>query len=84
MKDINQTMKQHEIRIQDMEAHIYDLQTAAAFHNESIESLEKTIATQHGEIQYLQKQIKILSEHIKSLKDEAVKDIRDETPPPHY
>ncbi len=75
---------QHENRIGQLEQYVYELQSSFAFTHESVIELEKTVAAQHIEIQQLQKQIKILSEHIKSLRHEAVKDIRDETPPPHY
>lgn len=63
---------------------VVELQTQSAFQAENIEAMEKTIAAQHYEIQLLNKQIKILSEHIKSLRHDAVKDVRDEQPPPHY
>ncbi len=63
---------------------VVELQTQSAFQAENIEAMEKTIAEQHYEIQLLNKQIKILSQHIKSLRDDAVKDVRDEQPPPHY
>lgn len=63
---------------------VYRLQEEQAFASESIYELEKTVAQQHTEITQLHKQIKILSEHLKNLKQEAVKDVRDETPPPHY
>lgn len=67
-----------------LELNLQNLQTDFVYQNESIEAIEKTLAEQHNEIQLLKKQIKILSEHIKSLKDDAVRDIRDEAPPPHY
>lgn len=69
---------------QTVEENLCNIQADFLYQQESIEAIEKTIAEQHLEIQLLKKQIKILSEHIKSLKDDHVRDIRDESPPPHY
>ena len=69
---------------QAIEENLCNIQADFLYQQESIEAIEKTIAEQHLEIQLLKKQIKILSEHIKSLKDDSVRDIRDEPPPPHY
>lgn len=69
---------------QAIEENLCNIQADFLYQQESIEAIEKTIAEQHLEIQLLKKQIKILSEHIKSLKDDSVRDIRDESPPPHY
>ncbi|WEJ63747.1 SlyX family protein [Thiomicrorhabdus lithotrophica] len=55
-----------------------------AFHDESIEALERTIASQHQDIQLLEKKIALLSDYIKSLKQDSIKDPKDEVPPPHY
>ena len=55
-----------------------------AFHDDSIEALERTIASQHQDIQLLEKKITLLSDYIKSLKQDGIKDPKDEVPPPHY
>ena len=70
--------------IEKLETHIFKLQEEQAFTSESVYELEKTVVKQQLEIQKLQKQIKILSEYTKNLKQETIKDIRDESPPPHY
>lgn len=54
------------------------------FHDENIEALEKTIASQHQEIQLLEKKIALLSDYLKTLRQEIIKDPKDEVPPPHY
>lgn len=77
-------MSEQQERINQCENSVYELQANFSFNSESIDALEKTVALQHQEIQLLKKQIKILSEHIKSLRDDAVRDIREESPPPHY
>ncbi len=70
--------------IKKIHAELVELQTSFEFQNESVVEMEKTIALQQAEIQKLQKQVEILSLHLKSLRQDVVKDIRDETPPPHY
>lgn len=55
-----------------------------SFHDESIEALEKTIASQHQEIQLLEKKISLLSNYLKTLQQNIIKDPKDEVPPPHY
>jgi SlyX protein len=54
------------------------------FHDENIEALEKTIASLHQEIQLLEKKIALLSDYLKTLRQEIIKDPKDEVPPPHY
>lgn len=63
---------------------IQELEMSQAYHDDSIAELEKTVAAQHQEIQLLKKQLQLLSEYIKTMRQDAVKDIRDEAPPPHY
>ena len=55
-----------------------------AFHDDSIEALERTIASQHQDIQLLENKITLLSDYIKNLKQDSIKDPQDEVPPPHY
>lgn len=55
-----------------------------AFHDDSIEALERTIASQHQDIQLLEKKIVLLSDYIKNLKQDGIKNPQDEVPPPHY
>lgn len=61
-----------------------ELEMNQAFHDDSIEALESTIASQHQDIQLLEKKIALLSDYIKSLKQDGIKDPQDEIPPPHY
>lgn len=71
-------------QVDELQEQVFQLQENQAFSSESILELEKTTAKQHLEIKHLEKQIKILSEYVKTLKQESIKDVRDETPPPHY
>jgi len=63
---------------------IDELETNQSFHDESIEALEKTIAAQHQEIQLLEKKLSLLSDYLKTLRQDIIKDPKDEVPPPHY
>ncbi|BCN93381.1 hypothetical protein THMIRHAM_11660 [Thiomicrorhabdus immobilis] len=60
------------------------LEMNQAFHDDNIEALERTVAIQHQEIQLLEKKLMLLSDYIKTLKQDAIKDPKDEVPPPHY
>lgn len=60
------------------------LEINQTFHDESIHALESTVAKQHQEIQMLQKQLKLLSEYLKTIKQDGIRDPKDEVPPPHY
>ncbi|MCF6253984.1 MAG: SlyX family protein [Thiomicrorhabdus sp.] len=61
------------------------LETNQAFQEESIESLEKTVAQQYQTIQQLEHKLKLLSEYLKNMKQQGgIKHIHEETPPPHY
>ena len=57
---------QNNQAIEILETHIFKLQEEQAFTSESVYELEKTIVKQQLEIQNLQKQIKIISEYIKT------------------
>lgn len=63
---------------------INQLEMNQSFHDESIEAMEKTIATQHQEIQLLEKKLILLTEYLKNLQQNMIKDPKDEVPPPHY
>ena len=61
------------------------LESNQAFQEESIESLEQTVAQQYQSIQQLEHKLKLLSEYLKNMKQqEGIKHTHEETPPPHY
>lgn len=60
------------------------LEMNQSFHDESIEALERNISQQHQEIQLLEKKLSLLTDYIKTIKQDSIKDPQDETPPPHY
>lgn len=80
MSNIQQTALHQE----QLQTQVHELQANYSFASESILELEKTVAKQQFEIQNLEKKLSILSEYVKTLKQDSVRDIRDETPPPHY
>ena len=64
---------------------VSNIEITQAFQDDTIDSLQGTVAIQHQEIQTLQRQLTLLSEYIKSMKQGS--DIRlpsEEVPPPHY
>lgn len=66
------------------ERRILQLEETQAFQEEEIEALKQTVTQQHHDIQLLQKQLKLLSEYLKTLREESVRDPSQEVPPPHY
>ena len=60
------------------------LEINQSFQEESIESLEKTIMQQHQDIQRLEHKLTLLSEYLKNMKQDNIKNVYEETPPPHY
>jgi len=60
------------------------LEMNQSFYDENIQALEKTVAIQHQEIQLLEKKLSLLADYIKSLRQDMIKDPKDEVPPPHY
>ncbi|MBF6056872.1 SlyX family protein [Thiomicrorhabdus heinhorstiae] len=69
---------------QEIRRLIESLQIEQAYHHDSIEAIEKTLLQQHQQIQQLQTQLKLLSEYLKTLREEAIRNPADEAPPPHY
>lgn len=68
--ELNQRLTQLEIRL--------------SYQDESIEAMESTLASQHQSIQQLNRKLTLLGDYLKSLKDDAIKPLSEETPPPHY
>jgi SlyX protein len=67
---------------------VQNLEINQTFQEDHIEAMEKTIVQQQQSIQTLQNQISLLSEYLKTMRQEAgqggVKNQEDEVPPPHY
>ncbi|NPA72832.1 MAG: SlyX family protein [Gammaproteobacteria bacterium] len=63
---------------------LHNLQMTQSYQESTIESLEKTVVQQHADIQQLQDQVRLLSEYLKTLKQDFIKNPGDESPPPHY
>ena len=70
--------------LQKIMQRIDHLEMNQTFHDESIEALEKNIVTQHQEIQLLEKKLVLLTDYLKTLRQDILKDPKDEIPPPHY
>ena len=71
--------------LNELKIQMENIETTQAFQDDTIESLQKTVAVQHQEIQMLQTQLTLLSEYIKNMKEGGgIKLSSEETPPPHY
>jgi SlyX protein len=73
----------------DWQQRLDQLEMTCAYQQDTIETLNRTVGQQHQQLQLLQKQINILSDAFKSIKEEqtglaGLKDLKDEAPPPHY
>ncbi len=75
-------------RLQALSNQILTLEMNQAFQEDNMEAMEKTIVQQHLEIQHLQNQMRLLSDYLKALRQDAgqsgIKSHEDEVPPPHY
>lgn len=74
----------NNIDLHDVAERLQHLEVTQAFQDDTLEALQQTVAQQHQEIQMLQRQLKLLSEYLKTLREEAVRDPSQEAPPPHY
>jgi len=73
----------------DWQQRLDQLEMTCAYQQDTIETLNRTVGQQHQQLQLLQKQINILSDAFKSIKEQqtgltGLKNPKDEAPPPHY
>ena len=71
----------------DLTEKVHDLEVSSAYQEDVIEHLNKTIGQRHQDIQQLQTQIRLLSDLLKTIKNETGSGIKlpsEEIPPPHY
>ena len=63
-----------------------NLQIKLSYQEETIEVLNKTVSLQQQDIMHLKEQLQALSKMLKNLKqdDSGIKQITEETLPPHY
>ena len=74
-----------DLRFNELKEQMSNLEITQAFQDDTIESLQRTVAIQHQEIQMLQTQLTLLSEYIKNMKEGGnIRLSSEETPPPHY
>lgn len=67
-----------------LEQRIAELEIAIAFQDDTLAETQKTLAYQQQAIQGLERKLLLLSEYIKSLREDPIKPLNEETPPPHY
>lgn len=69
---------------EELQEKLHAIEVTQAFQDDTLEALQKTVGQQHQEIQTLKTQLRLLSEYLKTLREESIKDPGQETPPPHY
>lgn len=67
-----------------MEQRLIELETKLAFQETTLHELNDIVTAQQEKIDILQAAIQELHERMKSMSEEAVRDLEDEPPPPHY
>ena len=67
-----------------MEQRLIELETKLAFQETTLHELNDIVTAQQEKIDILQAAIQELHERMKSMSEEAVRDLKDEPPPPHY
>jgi len=67
-----------------MENRIINLETRIAFYEKTIDELNAVVFEQAKEIRILQQKMELINEMVKSSGNAILKDLKDETPPPHY
>ena len=70
--------------IETLAKRIEELESQAAFQDESHESLNATVARQDGEILELKRQFSLLSERLKEIGDASPGAAPQDETPPHY
>lgn len=63
---------------------IMDLEIRLSYQDETLEAMEKTLAAQHQSIQGLTRKLNLLGNYLRSLKEDPIKPLSEEVPPPHY
>ena len=67
-----------------LEKRVAELEMTLTFQDDTISELEKTVAYQQQAIQTLERKLNLLGEYLKSLREDPIKPLNEETPPPHY
>lgn len=71
--------------VEQLHTKLQEMEIQQTYQDDAIETMERTIAAQHQEIQLLNKKLSLLADYIKSLpKDSNIKTVEEEIPPPHY
>jgi len=63
---------------------LQQLEITQSYQEDVIENLEKTVAQQHQDIQRLEHKLKLLSDYLRTLRQDVITNPDNEVPPPHY
>lgn len=75
---------QEDPQLARLEARIAELEIKQAFQENTIEELERSIVYQQQENQKFERKLTLLGDYLKSLRQDPIKPLNEETPPPHY
>lgn len=67
-----------------LQERVAELEFKLSYQENTLEALEKASAYQQQSIQSLERKLRLLAEHLTSLRDDPIKPLSEETPPPHY
>jgi SlyX protein len=85
MKQLLPTCKEKQMsKPSDLASRVAELEIEASYQHEAITSLSETISKQWTEIDRLTKDLKRLTDRLKSSEESASIPLGDEPPPPHY
>ena len=70
--------------VEDLHARVENLETKVAFQDDTIESLNDSIAQQQQQIAHKPFKMNHMVERLKSMQPSNVASPEEETPPPHY
>jgi SlyX protein len=72
------------VELTNLNNKVMDLEIKLSYQDEALQAMEQTIAAQHQSIQGLERKLTLLAEYLKSLKEDPIKPLSEEVPPPHY
>lgn len=67
-----------------LQERVAELEFKLSYQESTLEALEQTAAYQQQSIQSLERKLSLLGEYLKSLREDPIKPLSEETPPPHY
>jgi SlyX protein len=70
--------------VEKLQQRVESLEIASGYQQDVIEALQESVGKQYQEIQQLNYKLDLLSNYLKSLREQEIKTANEEVPPPHY